>query len=103
MSLKFSLIGVIGGVLSASLVAALPSSVRSQADEVLLNGVQVQCDAFRKNSDGTWTQTRKTEATYGIASMLVNGTTFRRNEIFVFVVDLVALLELKCTPHPRKK
>ena len=69
--------------------------------------VQVSCDAFQKNPDGSWTSIKASFITFGSHSLplrdikLVPGMTFRRGVPAVWLdepLDIAQLLDERCTP-----
>jgi len=69
--------------------------------------VQVSCDAFQKNPDGSWTSIKASFITFGGHSLplrdikLVPGMTFRRGVPAVWLsepIDIAQLLDDSCTP-----
>lgn len=74
---------------------------------VIVAEVEVSCDAFQKNPDGSWTSIKASFITFGGHSLplrdikLVPGMTFRRGVPAVFVsepLDIAQLLDERCTP-----
>jgi len=68
-----------------------------------MQAIEVECSAFRKNADGSWTLTRKTQVKYRIASIHLEEATFRKNEVRVFGAELTRVLEQKCADQSQSK
>src|ERR1700682_4539128 len=87
-------------VMSAMILAGLASTARTQP---LNTVVEVECDAFRKNPDGSWTLSRTTEVKQGIFGLLLEPATIRKNDKNVFGFDLTRVLEQNCVQPANKK
>jgi hypothetical protein len=58
--------------------------------------VEVDCSAFHRNDDGSWTLGRETTVNEGIYGLILKPGTFRRSDANVFGYDLIAVLERDC-------
>jgi len=87
-------------VMWSMILAGLASSARTQP---LNTVIEVECDAFRKNPNGSWTLSRKTQVKNGIYALLLEPATFRKNDINVFGFDLTRVLEQNCVEPAKKK
>ena len=86
------------GVMVCAIGSGFVGPVRAQP----LNAtVKVECSAFHKASNGSWTLSRKTVVNEGIYGQILEPRTFRENEINVFGFDLVRVLEQDCA-QPRQ-
>ena len=81
-----------------TLIAALPSSTRAQT----ARHISVECEAFQRNANGSWTLNRETTVNEGIYGLVLKPGTFRTAEKDVFGYDLIGLLEKDCT-KPTKR
>ena len=89
-------------LLGAVLVFTLSSKSHPGA-QPMRSKVEVDCHAFQKNSDGSWTLGHETTVNEGIYGLLLKPGTFRRNEANVFGYDLTRVLEQDCVNAPRKQ
>ncbi len=90
----------LSAAMASIVVAALSTSARPQGLDIL---IELECDAFRKNPNGSWTLTRKTEVKYRISSIFLEPSTFRKNDIDVFGAELTSVLERNCVQPSKKK
>jgi hypothetical protein len=74
--------------------AAIPDAAGAQSTNAV---VQVECAAFTKNSNNSWTLKRRTVANYEIYGLILDPRDFRRNDINVFGVDLTQVLDQNCS------
>jgi hypothetical protein len=98
MSLEYALVAALTAL---ALLTAVPDSVQAQP---LNEKVTLECDAFHKNADGSWSLSRKTDVNDGIYSEILEPRIYRKNEINVFGFDLTQVLEQDCSrPSQAKK
>ena len=81
-----------------ALIAGLPSSARAQTTR----NISVECEAFQRNANGSWTLIRETTVNEGIYGFILKPGTFRRAEKDVFGYDLIGLLEKDCAKTKKK-
>ena len=77
---------------------ALANSARAQS---ISAAIRVECAAFKKNSNNSWTLKRKTVANYKIYGLILDPRDFRKNDINVFGADLAQILEQNCSQAER--
>jgi len=88
----------------ATIASASLSALANSGQAQPLNAkIDVECDAFQKNSDGSWTLNRKTVVNEGIYGQILEPRTFRKNDVNVFGFDLTRVLEQDCVMPPKKK
>ena len=89
---------------SVAAASAILSTVAVSARGQPLNAViEVECDAFRKNPNRSWTLSRRTQMKHGIYGQLLEPSTFQKNDIIVFGFDLTRILEQNCVQSTNKK
>ena len=89
-------------LLGAVLVFTLSSQSHPGA-QPMRSKIEVDCHAFQKNSDGSWTLGHETTVNEGIYGLLLKPGTFRKNEANVFGYDLTRVLEQDCVNALRKQ
>ncbi len=87
-------------VMALALLSAASGSVQAQP---MNETITVECDAFHRNADGSWSLSRQTDVNDGIYSEILKPRTYRKNEINVFGFDLTRVLEQDCSRSPHKK
>ena len=98
--------GVVDKYILASLLfmCAQFAGVSSSAIAQTTRNIAVECDAFEKNPNGSWTLNRETTVSEGIYGFLLKPGTFRKEEKNVFGYDLISVLEKDCVKQkPNKK
>ena len=85
--------------LSGAISLAFASSIRAQPVDAVL---QVECEAFEKNSIGSWVLKRKTIVNHDIYGAILEPGNFRANGTIVFGVDLTRVLDQNCVSKKRK-
>jgi len=89
-------------ILGTVSMLTLSSQDRLSAQSMRSN-VEVDCHAFQKNSDGSWTLGHETTVNEGIYGLLLKPGTFRKNDANVFGYDLTRVLEQDCVNALRKQ
>jgi hypothetical protein len=72
MSLEYDLVAALTAL---ALLTAVPDSVQAQP---LNEKVTIECDAFHKNADGSWSLSRKTDVNDGIYSEFSSRASIER-------------------------
>ena len=85
--------------LSAAISLAPAGSARAQPSDAVL---QVECEAFEKNSNGSWVLKRKTIVNHDIYGAILEPGSFRAGSTNVFGVDLTRVLDQNCVSKKRK-
>jgi hypothetical protein len=83
-----------------ALLSTVSGAIRAQP---LNEKITVECDAFHRNADGSWSLSRQTDVNHGIYSEILKPRTYRSNEINVFGFDLTRVLEQDCSRPTHKR
>jgi hypothetical protein len=81
--------GLLGIALAAIVVIAHAATAVAQDS--------VDCSAFRRNADNTWTVIKPTTVKIGQVTQAMDSSTFSRNGINLGGTDLATYLEQRCT------
>jgi hypothetical protein len=87
-----------------AVISAILSGVATPAGAQPLNSkIEVECDAFQKNQNGSWTLNHETVVNHDIYGQVLTPGTFRKNDVNVFGFDLIRVLEQVCSASSDKK